>query len=139
MEQILKNIDLDIKRCEDTLNENSYLEIVITIEEIQDKYDIFKNNQSNVWNYKKSDLENIKVQLLNHKKEIIKKDLINNINLIKDNEILKNSLQEIISISDESITKQQKWDKLKKYIQLAQHQDFQTGHKILEIIIKVIS
>ena len=43
----LNELDLDIKRCETLLIENNYLEIVIAIEELHDKY---KNNIDSVSN-----------------------------------------------------------------------------------------
>ena len=33
-----KEIDFDLDRCEKVLRENDYMEIVIAIEELQDKY-----------------------------------------------------------------------------------------------------
>ena len=42
----LNELNQDIKRCEDVLIENNYLEIVITIEELHDKY---KNDIVNIY------------------------------------------------------------------------------------------
>ena len=35
---IIKDVNLDLERCERVIKENNYLEIIIAIEEIQDKY-----------------------------------------------------------------------------------------------------
>ena len=76
MINILNELDLDIKRCENVLIENDYLEIVIAIEELHDKYkntiDSISNINSNVvWNYSKKDIENIQRSLRDYKDEII--------------------------------------------------------------------
>ena len=51
----LNELNQDIKRCEDVLIENNYLEIVITIEELHDKY---KNDIVNISNIDKRYLYN---------------------------------------------------------------------------------
>ena len=56
----LNELDIDIKRCEIVLKENNYLDIVIAIEEIHDKYKNTIDSISNisrdvVWNYSKKD------------------------------------------------------------------------------------
>ena len=73
---MINELDLDIKRCENVLIENNYLEIVIAIEELHDKYkdiiDSVSNVTSNVvWNYSKKDIENIQKSLKEYKEELI--------------------------------------------------------------------
>ena len=84
MINILNELDLDIKRCENVLIENDYLEIVIAIEELHDKYkntiDSISNINSNVvWNYSKKDIENIQRSLREYKEELILKENQKNI------------------------------------------------------------
>ena len=72
----LNELNQDIKRCEDVLIENNYLEIVITIEELHDKYkndivNISNIDNSIVWNYSKKDIQNILNYLKDYKDEII--------------------------------------------------------------------
>ena len=79
MIDILKEVDIDIKRCEDVIKENNYLEIVIAIEELNDKYrarisELSNGEFDNVWNYSKKDLENIEKSLIKYKEEIIEKN-----------------------------------------------------------------
>ena len=50
----IKEIDFDLDRCEKVLRENDYMEIVIAIEELQDKYrdkiaHISENENNIVW------------------------------------------------------------------------------------------
>ena len=75
----LNELDLDIKRCEIVLKENNYLDIVIAIEEIHDKYKNTIDSISNisrdvVWNYSKKDIENIQNYLKDYKDELILKE-----------------------------------------------------------------
>ena len=63
-----KEIDFDLDRCEKVLRENDYMEIVIAIEELQDKYRdkidyIIENENNVVWNYSRKDLEKIEKYL----------------------------------------------------------------------------
>ncbi len=67
----LNELDLDIKRCEIVLKENNYLDIVIAIEELHDKYKNTIDSISNisrdvVWNYSKKDIENKWLTLYYH-------------------------------------------------------------------------
>ena len=80
----LNELDLDIKRCEIVLKENNYLDIVIAIEEIHDKYKNTIDSISNisrdvVWNYSKKDIENIQNYLKDYKDELILKEKQKNI------------------------------------------------------------
>ena len=61
----LIDVNLDLERCERVIKENNYLEIIIAIEEIQDKYrgkikNIGEESNNVVWNYSIKDLKNIK-------------------------------------------------------------------------------
>ena len=80
----LNELDLDIKRCEIVLKENNYLDIVIAIEELHDKYKNTIDSISNisrdvVWNYSKKDIENIQNYLKDYKDELILKEKQKNI------------------------------------------------------------
>ena len=75
MKEFLEGIDKDISRCDNILKENNYLEIVIGVEELVDKYKDTINeiamNNDRVWNYSKKDLEILKEKLISYKKEHI--------------------------------------------------------------------
>ena len=75
MSELLINLNSDIKRCEEVLRMNNYLEIVIVLEEIIDKYNDKIDNiaieNDRVWNYSKKDLENITDKLIIKRDEII--------------------------------------------------------------------
>ncbi|KHS56054.1 hypothetical protein QX51_15955 [Terrisporobacter othiniensis] len=63
-----KEIDFDLDRCEKVLRENDYMEIVIAIEELQDKYrdkiDYIIENENNViWN--NSIIEEVNIEKIN--------------------------------------------------------------------------
>ncbi len=146
MKETINNIDLDIQRCEMVLQENNYLEIVIAIEELQDKYkeniaSLNTTSQNVVWNYSKKDLENVQRTLRTYKEEIIKnekeksvQEKLRDLRKITSNEILLEALQDIENINNEEIDLNTKWSKLKVYLDIAQKQERNTGLKILEII-----
>lgn len=76
MNDLLIILDADIKRCEEVLKNNNYLEIVIAIEELIDKH---KNNLGNeisscdnVWKLSKKDLEKIMNNLRLQRDKLIK-------------------------------------------------------------------
>lgn len=76
MKNILDELELDINRCRLLIKENNYLEIVIAIEELHDKYknnikEIANTNSNIVWNYSKRDIENIEKYLTNYKEELL--------------------------------------------------------------------
>ena len=128
----LNELDLDIKRCEIVLKENNYLDIVIAIEEIHDKYKNTIDSISNisrdvVWNYSKKDIENIQNYLKDYKDELILKEKQKN---IYDKYI---DLKEYIE--DKDILEKQKWDKLKVYLELIKNQGREIGTQLLEIIV----
>lgn len=151
----LNEIDLDIKRCETVLIENDYLEVVIAIEELHDKYkntieDILKINSKVVWNYSKKDIEYIKNILINYKEELIFKENQKTIqekikdikNYIENKYILeKDKLIEVINnienINNKELDLDIKWDKLKKCLELIKNQEREIGSKILELIVLI--
>lgn len=76
MNDLLIILDADIKRCEEVLKNNNYLEIVIAIEELIDKH---KHNLGddisscdNVWKLSKKDLENIMNILRSQRDKLLK-------------------------------------------------------------------
>lgn len=156
MSELLINLNSDIKRCEEVLRMNNYLEIVIVLEEIIDKYNdkidniVIENDR--VWNYSKKDLENITDKLIVKRDEIINEYIYNNItidNFIKNvKEILlqnKNmsedkkhevldKINEIYNIYKANIDKNLKWEKLKIYLIWASKQDLYIASHIIELI-----
>lgn len=151
----LDELDLDIKRCEAVLRENNYLEIVIAIEELHDKYryrinDIANINSNVVWNYSKKDIENIQNYLKDYKEELVLKEKQKNIydkltdlkEYIHDKNILeKHKLTEVINliedINDNGLNLDEKWDKLKVYLDLIKKQEREIGTQLLDIIVLV--
>ena len=149
----LNELDLDIKRCGIVLKENNYLDIVIAIEEIHDKYKNTIDSISNisrdvVWNYSKKDIENIQNYLKDYKDELILKEKQKNIydkfidlkEYIEDKDILeKQKLVEAINlienINNDDLNLDEKWDKLKVYLELIKNQGREIGTQLLEIIV----
>lgn len=156
MIDILKEVDIDIKRCEDVIKENNYLEIVIAIEELNDKYrarisELSNGEFDNVWNYSKKDLENIEKSLIKYKEEIIEKnknksikekldDLIqylNNNNIKNKDELIK-EINLIEDIYNKEISLDKKWNELKISLDIIKTIDREVGIYILEIILLII-
>ena len=151
----LNELNQDIKRCEDVLIENNYLEIVIAIEELHDKYknaivNISNIDNSVVWNYSKKDIQNILNYLKDYKDEIIFENNQKNIEekikelktYIQKNDILeKNKLIEAINIikniNSNDLDLNIKWKKLQSLLDLIQNQEREIGIKLLEIIVLV--
>ncbi len=144
MEELIKNIDVDIKRCEDTIKENNYLEIVIAIEEITDKYKdsvCSENEGSNVWRYSKNDLEKIHSNLINYKHKLIineKQNTINNLmkeisNLDCDKDVI-DALEFMKDINSSEMNKDEKWNELSKTLDIIKNQKTEIGLRMLEII-----
>ena len=149
----LNELDLDIKRCEIVFKENNYLDIVIAIEELHDKYKNTIDSISNisrdvVWNYSKKDIENIQKYLKIYKDELILKEKQKNIydkfidlkEYIEDKDILeKQKLVEVINlienINNDDLNLDEKWDKLKLYLELIKNQGREIGTQLLEIIV----
>ena len=72
----IEDITLDLERCNKVIKENNYLEIIIAIEELQDKYkdkikNISENSNNVVWNYSIKDLKNIKNYLIDYEEKLI--------------------------------------------------------------------
>ena len=134
----LNELDLDIKRCEIVLKENNYLDIVIAIEEIHDKYKNTIDSISNisrdvVWNYSKKDIENIQNYLKDDKfidlKEYIEdKDILEKQKLVEAINLIEN-------INNDDLNLDEKWDKLKLYLELIKNQGREIGTQLLEIIV----
>ena len=160
MNELLINLNSDIKRCEEVLRMNNYLEIVIVLEEIIDKYndkiDDIAIENDRVWNYSKKDLENITDKLIVKRDEIIneyiynsitidsfiknvKEILLQNKNMSEDkkHEVL-DKINEIYNIYKANIDKNLKWEELKIYLIWASKQDLYISKNIIELINLVI-
>ena len=160
MSELLINLNSDIKRCEEVLRMNNYLEIVIVLEEIIDKYNDKIDNiaieNDRVWNYSKKDLENITDKLIVKRDEIIneyiynsitidsfiknvKEILLQNKNMSEDkkHEVL-DKINEIYNIYKVNIDKSLKWEELKIYLIWASKQDLYISKNIIELINLVI-
>lgn len=165
MNDLLILLDKDIKRCEDVLKMNNYLEVVIAVEELFDKYkgiikDIGSDNDR-VWNYSKKDLENIMNKLKLHRDKFIddynESRISSSINLkimfdstkdeIKNNNTLsKEKVQEVLGllnniekISNEKISINEKWIKLRLYMNLISKEDVNIACKIINIINTILN
>ncbi len=165
MSDLLILLDKDIKRCEDVLKMNNYLEIVIAVEELFDKYkgsikDI-GSDSDRVWNYSKKDLENIMDKLKLHRDKFIddynESRISSSINLkimfdstkdeIKNNKNLsKEKIQEALDllnniekITNEKISIDEKWDKLRSYMNFISKEDVNTACKIINIINTILN
>lgn len=164
MNKLLITLDTDINRCEDVLKLNNYLEIVIAVEEIIDKYkdQIDGINMSNdrIWNYSKKDLENILYKLKSERDKIIndyieskldkskilddtyykiKSEIENNESLL-DNEInnILDTIENIYNIGKENKDIILKWEILKQYIIKAAEEDVFVASKIILLINTII-
>ncbi|MGX4599211.1 hypothetical protein [Faecalimicrobium sp. JNUCC 81] len=152
MNELIDLLDKDIKICEDTLKENDFLEMVIIIEELHNKY---KNNieqisnieKDIVWKYSKSDLQVIENCLNEYREKLIKEESEKDINKkikdlkekIKNSEILNkeeilNTLENIETIKNEEITLDEKWGKLKEYLSFIKNQNRYIAIGFLEIL-----
>ena len=160
MSELLINLNSDIKRCEEVLRMNNYLEIVIVLEEIIDKYNDKIDNiaieNDRIWNYSKKDLENITDKLIVKRDEIINEYIYNSITIdsfIKNIEeiLLQNKnmsedkkhevldkINEIYNIYKVNIDKNLKWEELKIYLIWASKQDLYISKNIIELINLVI-
>lgn len=164
MNDLLLTLDTDIKKCEETLRLNNYLEIVIVIEETIDKYkDKIEGmyiDSDRIWNYSKKDLENILNKLRIEKEKIIKQYIetniktINNIdnvyysikNEIEDNKDLSDNkkndnlaiLEDIYNIGKDNKTKQEKWENLKSYIIKVSDKEVYIASKIILLIYTIL-
>lgn len=156
MNKLLITLDTDIKRCENTLKLNDYLEIVIVIEETIDKYknqiEDINIGSDRIWNYSRKDLENILEKLKLERDKLInnyieskiektnKLDYIYNkiINEIEDKDIL-DIVEEIYNIGKENENKTKKWDNLKKYMNKISEKELFDASKIILLINTIIN
>ncbi len=156
MKELIENIDNDIKRCENNLKENDFLEMVIIIEELYDKY---KNNikfinaipKDVVWKYSKKDLEIINDNLNMYKNRVLSqykrndfnfktnqlKNKIININIKNKYDLLK-IIEELESLIDKDITLDEKWNEVKKHIACIQYHERSIVVDFLELINYII-
>lgn len=154
---MIEEINLDLNRCEKVLSENNYLEIIIAIEELQDKYRSkikSLNEASNdvVWNYNKKDLENIKNSLIKYKEEVILKENLNNISqkiselksYVEKNPHIKNQndlitiIELIENTNKKDISLDKKYEELKVCLNLVSDFNREISIYILELITLVI-
>ena len=164
MNDLLLTLDTDIKKCEEALRLNNYLEIVIVIEETIDKYkDKIEGmyiDSDRIWNYSKKDLENILNKLRIEKEKIIKQYIETNIKTINNiddvyysikNEIEENKdlsynkkndnlaiLEDIYNIGKDNKTKQEKWENLKSYIIKVSDKEVYIASKIILLIYTIL-
>lgn len=164
MNDLLLTLDTDIKKCEEALRLNNYLEIVIVIEETIDKYkDKIEGmyiDSDRIWNYSKKDLENILNKLRIEKEKIINEYIQTNIKTINNidnvyysikNEIEENKglsynkkndnlaiLEDIYNIGKDNKTKQEKWENLKSYIIKVSDKEVYIASKIILLIYTIL-
>ena len=164
MNDLLLTLDTDIKKCEETLRLNNYLEIVIVIEETIDKYkdkiDGINIDSDRIWNYSKKDLENILNKLRIEKEKIINEYIQTNIKTINNidnvyysikNEIEENKdlsynkkndnlaiLEDIYNVGKDNKTKQEKWENLKSYIIKVSDKEVYIASKIILLIYTIL-
>lgn len=164
MNDLLITLDTDIKKCEEALRLNNYLEIVIVIEETIDKYkDKIEGmyiDSDRIWNYSKKDLENILNKLRIEKEKIINEYIQTNIKTINNiddvyysikNEIEENKdlsynkkndnlaiLEDIYNIGKDNKTKQEKWENLKSYIIKVSDKEVYIASKIILLIYTIL-
>lgn len=147
MKEFLEGIDKDISRCDNILKENNYLEIVIGVEELVDKYKDTINyiamDNDRVWNYSKKDLEIIKEKLISYKKEHIGELVFKSIkaNLKENKEISVHKLEEVEEalnniecIYYENTDINEKWLKLRAYIEWVSKEEIYVATNILRAI-----
>ena len=152
----LNELDLDIKRCEIVLKENNYLEIIIAIEELQDKYkdkikNISENSNNVVWNYSIKDLKNIKNYLIDYEEKLILEKKLESIyekisdikvylknNKIKNEDVLIEMINHIEEVNKENLTLDEKYEKLKVYFEYIKSFNRYIATYILELIALVI-
>ncbi|MFR2317060.1 hypothetical protein [Terrisporobacter sp.] len=152
----IEDITLDLERCNKVIKENNYLEIIIAIEELQDKYkdkikNISENSNNVVWNYSIKDLKNIKNYLIDYEEKLIleKKlesihEKISNIkvylknNKIKNEDVLIEMINHIEEVNKENLTLDEKYEKLKVYFEYIKSFNRYIATYILELIALVI-
>lgn len=148
LREFLEILDKDIKRCESILRENNYIEIVIALEELVDKYKTSIEgidigiDRGRVWNYSKKDLENLKDRLIRYRNDNIAELMFSSVRRYLDKSTVldskkkevQNILDEIEDIYNEKNSKEEKWEKLKKYLLWVSNQDVKIATKIISII-----
>ena len=153
---IIKDVNLDLERCERVIKENNYLEIIIAIEEIQDKYrgkikNIGEESNNVVWNYSIKDLKNIKNYLIDYKEKLLLEKKFENIhekicqikvylknNEVNDEENLMKIVNCIEEVNSKNLTLDEKYEKHKVYFELIKYFDRNIAIYILELITLVI-
>ena len=155
MKENIKILDLDIKKCEESLKLNNLLEMVIIIEEMIDKYKNQINNLSsleknNVWSYKKKDLEDLNEYLNEYKNNLtseykisVLREVFNDsVSEIESNTSLsidkKLEVTDIInSIKDISFNNQsveEKWEEVRTYINYISQEEFIIANNLLNLV-----
>ena len=152
----IEDIRLDLERCNKVIKENNYLEIIIAIEELQDKYkdkikNISENSNNVVWNYSIKDLKNIKNYLIDYEEKLILEKKLESIyekisdikvylknNKIKNEDVLIEMINHIEEINKENLTLDEKYEKLKVYFEYIKYFNRYIATYILELIALVI-
>ena len=152
----IEDIRLDLERCNKVIKENNYLEIIITIEELQDKYkdkikNISENSNNVVWNYSIKDLKNIKNYLIDYEEKLILEKKLESIyekisdikvylknNKIKNEDVLIEMINHIEEVNKENLTLDEKYEKLKVYFEYVKSFNRYIATYILELIALVI-
>mgnify|MGYP004467484229 FL=1 len=152
----IEDIRLDLERCNKVIKENNYLEIIIAIEELQDKYkdkikNISENSNNVVWNYSIKDLKNIKNYLIDYEEKLILEKKLESIyekisdikvylknNKIKNEDVLIEMINHIEEVNKENLTLDEKYEKLKVYFEYIKSFNRYIATYILELIALVI-
>ena len=152
----IEDIRLDLERCNKVIKENNYLEIIIAIEELQDKYkdkikNISENSNNVVWTYSIKDLKNIKNYLIDYEEKLILEKKLESIyekisdikvylknNKIKNEDVLIEMINHIEEINKENLTLDEKYEKLKVYFEYIKSFNRYIATYILELIALVI-
>ena len=148
----IEDITLDLERCNKVIKENNYLEIIIAIEELQDKYkdkikNISENSNNVVWNYSIKDLKNIKNYLIDYEEKLILEKKLESIyekisdikvylknNKIKNEDVLIEMINHIEEVNKENLTLDEKYEKLKVYFEYIKSFNRYIATYILELI-----
>ena len=157
MLNLIEEINVDLIRCKKVIDENNYLETVIAIEELQDKYrdkikSLDEKSKDIVWNYSMKDLVNIKDSLIEYREEIIEKEKLKNFhekmlnfklylekNEIENRTVLDKIINIIEEVNNNNISLDGKYEKIKSCFNLIEKFERKTASYILELITLVIS
>ncbi|MBC5996828.1 hypothetical protein EAI30_08560 [Romboutsia ilealis] len=155
MKENIKVLDLDIKKCEESLKLNNLLEMVIIIEEMIDKYKNQINfltslEKNNVWSYKKKDLEDLNEYLNEHKNKLTNEYKISALKEVFDDamsEIESNTslsidkklevtdiINSIKDISFNSKSVEEKWEEIRSYINYISKEEFIIANNLLNLV-----